>query len=135
MSSHLSNDEFFTKLVSLLETRQQKGHGSIWLTQKRLAFDESSASKPTDSPLADLDPPSAPLPIVVRATDGNSQTKDRKKSEKIKLSTIVQPDDLEAFYTRYAEVCKQGMQALKKRDRSKRKKQKQGKKKAQEDKK
>ncbi|KAH0157873.1 hypothetical protein KCU67_g7741, partial [Aureobasidium melanogenum] len=59
----------------------------------------------------------------------------RKKSEKIKLSTVVQPDDLEAFYTRYAEVCKQGMQALKKRDRSKRKKQKQGKKKAQEDKK
>lgn len=51
MSSHLSNDEvrsrdslvirkltlvqFFTRLVSLLETRQQKGHGSIFLTQKR----------------------------------------------------------------------------------------------------
>ena len=51
------------------------------------------------------------------------------------MSTVVQPDDLEAFYTRYAEVCKQGMQALKKRDRSKRKKQKQGKKKAQDDKK
>ncbi|KAK6006725.1 hypothetical protein QM012_005733 [Aureobasidium pullulans] len=135
MSSHLSNDEFFTKLTSLLESRQQKGHGSIFLTQKRLTFDESSASKPTDSPLADLEPPSAPLPIIVRATDGNSQTKDRKKSEKVKLSTVVQPDDLEAFYTRYAEVCKQGMQALKKRDRSKRKKQKQGKKKAQEDKK
>lgn len=100
-----------------------------------MTFDESSASKPTDSPLADLEPPSAPLPILVRATDGNTQTKDRKKSEKIKLSTVVQPDDLEAFYTRYAEVCKQGMQALKKRDRSKRKKQKQGKKKAQEDKK
>jgi hypothetical protein len=53
MSSHLSNDEvssehdyevhrltrrqFFTKLTSLLETRQQKGHGSIFLTQKRRA--------------------------------------------------------------------------------------------------
>lgn len=71
----------------------------------------------------------------MRATDGNSQTKDRKKSEKVKLSTIVQPDELEAFYTRYADVCKQGMQSLKKRDRSKRKKQKQGKKKAQDDKK
>lgn len=98
-----------------------------------MTFDESTASKPTDSPLADLEPPSAPLPILVRATDGNSQTKDRKKSEKIKLSTVVQPDDLETFYTRYAEVCKQGMQALKKRDRSKRKKQ--SKKKAQDDKK
>ncbi|KAI4726117.1 hypothetical protein E4T49_06183 [Aureobasidium sp. EXF-10728] len=135
MSSHLTNDEFFTKLASLLETRQQKGHGSIFLTQKRLTFDDSSATKPTDSPLADLDPPSAPLPILVRATDGNSQTKDRKKSDKVKLSTVVQPDHLETFYTRYADVCKQGMQALKKRDRSKRKKQKQGKKKAQDDKK
>lgn len=100
-----------------------------------MTFDDSSASKPTDFPLADLEPPSAPLPILVRATDGNSQTKDRKKSEKTKLSTVVQPDDLETFYTRYAEVCKLGMQALKKRDRSKRKKQKQGKKKAQDDKK
>ncbi|KEQ99578.1 hypothetical protein AUEXF2481DRAFT_1073 [Aureobasidium subglaciale EXF-2481] len=135
MSSHLSNEEFFTKLGSLLETRQQKGHGSIFLTQKRLSAQGSSTSKPADSPLADLEAPSAPLPILIRATDGNSQTKDRKKSEKIKLSTVVQPDELEAFYTRYADVCKQGMQALKKRDRSKRKKQKQGKKKAQDDKK
>ena len=71
----------------------------------------------------------------MRATDGNSQTKDRKKSEKIKLSTIVQPDDLEAFYTRYADVCKQGMQSLNKRDRIKMKMHKQGKKKAQDDKK
>ncbi|KAI5239167.1 hypothetical protein E4T47_07155 [Aureobasidium subglaciale] len=135
MSSHLSNEEFFTQLGSLLETRQQKGHGSIFLTQKRLSADKSSTSKPADSPLANLEAPSAPLPILIRATDGNSQTKDRKKSEKIKLGTVVQPDELEAFYTRYADVCKQGMQALKKRDRSKRKKQKQGKKKAQDDKK
>lgn len=98
-------------------------------------FDNSPASKPADSPLADLESPSEPLPILVRATDGNSQTKDRKKSDKIKLSTVVNPNDLEAFYTRYAEVCKQGMQALKKRDRSKRKKQKQAKKKTQDDKK
>jgi len=66
----------------------------------------------------------------VRATDGNSQSEDRKKTDKIKLSTVVQPDDLEQFYTRYADVCKAGMQALKKRDRSKRKKAKAGKKKS-----
>jgi signal recognition particle subunit SRP14 len=38
------------------------------------------------------------------------------------LSTIVEPDALEGFFTRYADICKTGMQALKKRDRSKRKK-------------
>jgi len=34
---------------------------------------------------------------------------------------VVQPDDLEGFFTRYAEVCKEGMaRGLKKRDRKKR---------------
>lgn len=42
---------------------------------------------------------------------------------------MVQPEEIEAFYTRYADVCKAGMVALKKRDRSKRKKAKGGKKK------
>jgi len=33
----------------------------------------------------------------------------------------VQPDELEVFFTRYAEVCKEGMaRGLKKRDRKKR---------------
>lgn len=43
------------------------------------------------------------------------------------MSTVVQPDDLEGFFARYADVCKAGMGALKKRDRSKRKKAKKGK--------
>lgn len=61
----------------------------------------------------------------MRATDGKSQSKDRKKNKnKVKLSTIVQPDDIEGFFATYADVCKAGMQSLKKRDRSKRKKQK-----------
>jgi hypothetical protein len=69
MSSHLSNDEvridydyaihrliweqFFTRLTSLLETRQQKGHGSIFLTQKRraqtfLPYSRSTLTRPSD---------------------------------------------------------------------------------------
>jgi signal recognition particle subunit SRP14 len=68
--------------------------------------------------------------VLIRATDGKSQSKDKKKNkDKVKISTIVQPDDLEAFFARYAEVCKSGMQSLKKRDRSKRKKDKSKKKK------
>jgi signal recognition particle subunit SRP14 len=39
----------------------------------------------------------------------------------VKLSTVVQPGEIEAFYARYAEVCKAGMSALKPRDRTKRK--------------
>lgn len=91
--------------------------------------------KVADDPLWDLNPPN-PLPIIVRATDGKTHDKDHKKrTDKVKLSTVLQPDDLEAFYARYAEVCKAGMQALKKRDRSKRKKTKAKKKTGTEEKK
>lgn len=82
----------------------------------------STPAKVADDPLWDIHPPN-PLPIIIRATDGKTQSEDRKKNkDKVKLSTLVQPDDIEPFYARYAEVCKAGMQSLKKRDRSKRKK-------------
>jgi len=56
---------------------------------------------------------------LIRATNGKSK---EHRKEKVKLSTVVEPDALDGFYTRYAEVCKSGMHALKKRDRSGRKK-------------
>lgn len=60
-----------------------------------------------------------PLPVLVRATNGDS--KDRLKS-KVKISTIVQPAGLDSFFSKYAEVCRAGMTSLKKRDRSLQKK-------------
>lgn len=65
----------------------------------------------------DLSPPH-PLPVLIRATNGKSKA---RRAAKVKLSTVVQPDELEGFYARYAEVCKAGMAALKPRDRTKRK--------------
>ncbi|PQE32460.1 signal recognition particle 14kD protein [Rutstroemia sp. NJR-2017a WRK4] len=104
MESHSSNDEFFAKLTELFDTRRQKDHGSVFLTQKTLTYGLDASS-------------TEPLPILIRATNGTSKT-DRAK-RKIKLSTVVQPDQLEGFFLRYAEICKGGMSALKKRDRSK----------------
>src|SRR5438874_2180814 len=69
---------------------------------------------------------SKPLPIIIRATNGKSKD---KKLHKVKLSTIVEPDALEGFFMRYAEICKLGMSGLKKRDRSKGKKKTKAKKK------
>jgi signal recognition particle subunit SRP14 len=68
-----------------------------------------------DEPFPDLNP-SKPIPILIRATNGKSK---EHRDKKIKLSTIVEPDALEAFFVKYAEVCKLGMSGLKKRDRSK----------------
>ena len=93
-----------------------------------------SSSKPDTDPLADLQPPVEPLPVLIRATDGKgkaTRTDKGKKTDrrKVKLSTVVQHEDLEGFFTKYAEVCKAGMSSgLKKRDRkAKEKKKKKGK--------
>lgn len=64
--------------------------------------------------------PSTTYPVLIRATNGKSGDA-RKAGEKVKLATLVDSDALEAFYARYAEICKAGMLALKPRDRSKRK--------------
>ena len=69
--------------------------------------------KLSSDPLSDLSPVE-PLPVLIRATNGKSR---EKKAEKIKISTVVQQRDLEAFFVKYAEVCKTGMNGLKKRDR------------------
>ncbi|GAQ39306.1 hypothetical protein AtubIFM56815_007722 [Aspergillus tubingensis] len=120
MPAHLGHEEFFTSLTTLLNTTSQKTRGSVYLTQKPLLNTNTtteSASQPS---------------ILIRATDGNTNAPNPKTAEakkkvsktgsaasKVKISTVVSPDDLEAFYARYAEVCKAGMTGLKKRDRKK----------------
>lgn len=83
-----------------------------------MTYDSSPDTFPAptaDAPFSDLNP-TKPLPILIRATDGNSK---KDKAKKLRLSTIVDSDTLESFFARYAEVCKAGMSGLKKRDRSK----------------
>ncbi|MCJ1381906.1 hypothetical protein MMC17_005018 [Xylographa soralifera] len=123
---HLSIDEFFIRLSELFESRRKADHGSVILTQKRLSYGNASTKETqTDDIFADLHPPTS-LPVLMRATNGKPND---ENDEKIKVSTIVQPDALEAFFIRYAEVWKSGMHGLRKRDRSGRKKAKAKKKK------
>ncbi|CAJ2508785.1 Uu.00g138110.m01.CDS01 [Anthostomella pinea] len=113
--AHSSNDEFFAKLVELFDYRKGKDHGSIVLTQKRLTYDQPLPEATSDTILPDLHPPQ-PMPILIRATNAKGKEKRRAK-EKVKLSTVVDADNLPAFFERYAEVCKVGMNTLKPRDR------------------
>ncbi|QIW96002.1 hypothetical protein AMS68_001520 [Peltaster fructicola] len=118
-----STDEFFMQLAALIEQVQKKGHGSIFLTQKPVSVDSTSAQARAEA-LAELRS-TTPSTILIRVSDGNTRSKDGVKNKNhVKLSTLVQPDDLDAFFVRYAETCKSGMQSLRKRDRSKRKKDK-----------
>ena len=57
---------------------------------------------------------------MIRATNGKSK-EHREKGKKEKLSTVVNASGLEEFYRQYADVCKKGMEGLRKRDRKARK--------------
>ncbi|PYH83925.1 signal recognition particle, SRP9/SRP14 subunit [Aspergillus uvarum CBS 121591] len=120
MPAHLNHEEFFTSLTTLLTTTSQKARGSVYLTQKPWINADNSQEQQQQPA------------ILIRATDGNTSAPNPKKvktdkktaaaaTKKVKLSTVVSPEELEAFYARYAEVCKAGMTGLKKRDRSKKK--------------
>ncbi|KAI5779806.1 signal recognition particle 14kD protein-domain-containing protein [Geopyxis carbonaria] len=101
----LSNQEFFTRLTTLLAAATNAHKNTIFLSQKPVP--NATASDSADEPCA----------ILIRATDG---AKDYAK--KVKIATVVAPQDLEVFYARYAEVSKANMGTLKKRDRKKRNK-------------
>lgn len=85
-----------------------------------VSYGTTPPSTATSDPLYDLHPAS-PLPVLIRATNGK---KKENRAQKVKLSTVVQPEDLEQFYVKYAEVCRAGMTVLRKRDRKGRKKDK-----------
>jgi signal recognition particle subunit SRP14 len=94
-----------------------------------------SPTKVLDDPLWDTHPEN-PVPVLIRAANNKSTKRpgkgkpgnERENVDQIKLSTVVQPDYLDAFYVRYAEACRAGMGGLKKRDRKKGKKDKKKKK-------
>jgi signal recognition particle subunit SRP14 len=126
----LSNADFLTRLTTLFSTTHSASSGSIFLTQKPL---HASPSSPSSS--SDEQPTSTAPQILIRATDGKSPRGTKKSSSgvgkktsqkggepKVKFSTVVEANQLEAFFAQYADVCKAGMQGLKKRDRKKGKK-------------
>ncbi|KAI9735990.1 MAG: hypothetical protein M1834_001456 [Cirrosporium novae-zelandiae] len=99
------------------------------------------SSTSTAAQTADPSEPPQNIPVLIRATTEAPKANTtftptptqpfppKSLKDKTKLSTIVQPEDLDTFFLKYAEICKGGMQqGLKKRDRKKRdKKKKKGK--------
>lgn len=126
-----STAQFLTRLTTLLADAHSTAHGSIYLTQKPvvdLGTADAAISKETDA--------ATDGQILIRATNGlskehrgavaKSNTKSRaaqagksKGRPKVKLATVVNAVELDAFYARYAEVCKKGMEGLRKRDKKK----------------
>jgi len=87
-----------------------------WLLADTYGTDQPTPTE--ENPFPDTATPEKPLPILIHATDGKFG---EERPQRIKLATLVQPDELDSFYSRYAEVCKASMTGLKPRDRKTRK--------------
>ncbi|GAA5951468.1 hypothetical protein JCM8115_005160 [Rhodotorula mucilaginosa] len=114
---HLSNAEFLERLAALFA--QRKDAGTVFLTQKRLTYEtDASTSSPEDVQMTDAaaaaassssrardstphDEQDREWPLLLRATDGRG-----KKDTKIKLSTTVQPADIESFLSSYSTLLR-----------------------------
>lgn len=121
------NLQFLTRLTTLFTSTHSSGHGSIYLTQKPLV---SAAAESTS---ASSSPPALTPQVLIRATDGLSKShrvakpgNNKSKSKpagslrpKVRLATVLDAEDVDSFYAKYAEVCKKGMEALRKRDKKK----------------
>lgn len=115
----LSNKEFLSQLQTGLT--ENAGSSSVYLTQKRLVASLESAPK---DQLTDLSsnviqhPDTYPqntrtYSILIRCTRG---TKDSK------ISTVVEPENLDSFWNDYTTVLKSGFGGLRKKDKKKKQK-------------
>ncbi|KAK6533089.1 hypothetical protein TWF281_007248 [Arthrobotrys megalospora] len=111
-----SSSSTFTKTVHTQPTEADLKADLLSL----LSGSTSNTSPSTDPTTAAATDETEPLPILIRATNGKSNDP-RHDGKHIKLSTVVEADQLEAFFTRYAEVCKQGLTGLKKKVRKNKK--------------
>ncbi|KAK9374886.1 signal recognition particle 14kD protein-domain-containing protein [Lipomyces chichibuensis] len=110
----LSNDEFLSRLGELFKRQQESG--TVFLQQKRLTeFDPvENKHNPRPGDLTDISSEGKAHPLIFRASNGASD-----KSKKIKYSTVVEADKLEAFWKKYSDVVKGGVTGLKKKDKKK----------------
>ncbi|KAI0027400.1 signal recognition particle, SRP9/SRP14 subunit [Vararia minispora EC-137] len=99
----VDNDTFLKQLSTLFES--SKGHGTIWLTHKRLTYDGA------DALMADSSSGTHEYPCLIRAVNG----------KEVKFSTHVQPQDVDKFHIAYGALLKGSFTTLRKRDKKREK--------------
>ncbi|KAG0245505.1 hypothetical protein BGW41_000132 [Actinomortierella wolfii] len=109
----VDNDKFLTRLQKTFEETKTKN--TVYLTMKR--YTHQTKKEKAEAILKDGDndttmTDSAAIkeyPTMIRLQAGS----------KTKLSTLVQPNDLERFMVQYTAIIKTSMDALKKKERKK----------------
>ncbi|KAI3405581.2 hypothetical protein KGF56_001599 [Candida oxycetoniae] len=131
--TRLDNSQFLSQLKDLVLKNQ--GKSSVYLTQKRLSTEKPHGeSLSTDFPtnVIDMDK-SLPrneqkYPILIRVSMNSSNNRDGEGGKKVKISTVVETEQLNQFWQDYIQVIKIGFVGLKKKEKkSKSKKNKIGK--------
>ncbi|KAK9448158.1 signal recognition particle, SRP14 subunit [Limtongia smithiae] len=112
----LSNDEFLVQLTALFKKKAESG--TVFLEQKRLTpYDAvENKHKPSPTDLSELQPSATATKhqLLFRATDGATD-----KTKKTKISTVVEADALDGFWTKYANTIRGEVTGLKKKDKKK----------------
>lgn len=125
----LNNSQFLTNLSEILASNN--GESSVYVTQKRLA--SALPVDAADSKINDLssnvnddnkfEQNTETYPILIRISMNSEKSKASTLSKpKTKLSTVVETNNLDKFWTDYAQVIKNGFVGLKKKDKKKNKK-------------
>lgn len=115
----LNNSDFLSKVNDELSANE--GKSSVYFTQKRLSLTLEPATSDNINDLSSnvVNHPSTfvsntqTYPVLIRFTRGD------KKS---KISTVVEPANLDKFWNEYAQILKNGFVGLKKKEKKKSKK-------------
>ncbi|KAI5955282.1 hypothetical protein KGF54_001843 [Candida jiufengensis] len=131
--TRVDNSEFLKQLNEIVT--KNNGKSSVYLTQKRLSNkDEIKESKSStqikDLPTnvieqtdKDIIENTETYPILIRISMNSENNKD-SKNKKLKLSTVIENDQINQFWSQYIQVLKNGFVGLKKKDKKKSKKSK-----------
>ncbi|RCK58814.1 Signal recognition particle subunit SRP14 [Candida viswanathii] len=115
--TRLDNAQFMKELTKLVQNNN--GKSSIYLTQKRLTSDPQPNDLPHNViPPTDEDKPAneTTYPLLVRVAMNSSDNK-KEKQNKVKISTVVENNQLDQFWADYVQVLKNGFIGLKKKDK------------------
>lgn len=126
----LNNADFLKRLTNILEVNE--GTSSVYLTQKRL-LPALSTSESQDN-MSDLSSnviENFPFktvsntniyPVLIRASMNPRRTNEGTIEKKLKLSTVVEANNLDIFWDDYSQVIKNNFVGLKKKEKKKSKK-------------
>ncbi|CAJ0767830.1 7869_t:CDS:2, partial [Entrophospora sp. SA101] len=116
MPGPLENDVFLTQLRRLLEN--EKNH-KVYITTKRYSYVSKAQKKAQESSETNEKDKLTSTKEIKISDDKEYPCIIRASCKRKKFSTLVNPNDLESFLTKYSVIMKAGLDSMKKKSRKK----------------